>query len=549
MDGRRVNLWDDELGEIHDIQQGEGGEEGDAPMPMLLSLGLHEALVAVARQLTADEELFAFLDDIYVICSPERVGDIHFLLQQELWRHSRISLHLGKTQGWSRAGFEPPACAELQQAAEEADSDAVVWKESQEMPRAQRGVKILGTPVCDPEYVKAMLSRKTEEYRVFLEHIPNVDDLQSAWLLLLFCASTRANYLIRNVQPELVVEFAQRHEARIWQRLCEITGIDEGTVLASSRQVASLPLSMRGLELRSAQRTSVAAHWASWADAVGMIQNRHPTVAATIVRALENGSPILAITAVVGCIAALEGASFRVLDWESLLEGLRPPPVSQEGVEEEPNHQHGWQKLAARSLEIQHLSDTWSTLTPTDQAMLRSQGGPLAAVPFLALPTSRLTKLDPPVFRTLLLRRLRLPLPLTMLACGCGRLLDAFGRRGFALESAMVRICREGGARVMTNVLVRDLDLNLHDHVDARRLDIVADGLPLFGGVQLASDTTLVSAVRQDGTPRPGATVRDGVALREARRRKERVYPGKTGVGGRAPLGGHRRRGRRVWVV
>ena len=137
--------------------------------------------------------------------------------------------------------------------------------------------------------------------------------------------------------------------------------------------------------------------------------------------------------------------------------------------EEEPNNQHGWQKLAARSLEIQHLSDTWPTLTPTDQAMLRSQGGPLAAAPFLPLPTSRLTKLDPSVFRTLLLRRLRLPLPLTMRVCGCGRLLDAFGhhrsacavsgvlgRRGFALESAMARICREAGARVTTNVMVRD---------------------------------------------------------------------------------------------
>ena len=88
------------------------------------------------------------------------------------------------------------------------------------------------------------------------------------------------------------------------------------------------------------------------------------------------------------------------------------------------------------------------------------------------------------------------------------------GRRGFALEGAMARICREGGARVMTNVLVRDLDLNLHDHLDARRLEIVADGLPLFGGAQLAIDSTLVSAIRQDGTPRPGATARDGVALR-----------------------------------
>ena len=103
-------LWEDKLGEIHDIHQGEGGEQGDALMPMLFSLGLHEALVAVARQLNADEELFAFLDDIYVICSPERVGDIHFLLQQELWRHSRVSLHLGNTQVWNRAGFEPSVC-------------------------------------------------------------------------------------------------------------------------------------------------------------------------------------------------------------------------------------------------------------------------------------------------------------------------------------------------------------------------------------------------------------------------------------------------------
>ena len=97
----------------------------------------------------------------------------------------------------------------------------------------------------------------------------------------------------------------------------------------------------------------------------------------------------------------------------------------------------------------------------------------------------------------------------------------------------MARICREVGVRVMTNVLIRDLDLNLHDHVDAHKLEIVVDGLQLFGGTQLAIGTTLVSAVRQDGTPRPGATVRDGG---EARRRKERVYPELTGVGGRARL-------------
>ena len=52
----------------------------------------------------------------------------------------QLSLHIGKTQVWNRAGFEPPGSAELHQAAEEADPDAVVWKDSQEMPRAERGV-------------------------------------------------------------------------------------------------------------------------------------------------------------------------------------------------------------------------------------------------------------------------------------------------------------------------------------------------------------------------------------------------------------------------
>ena len=37
---------------------------------------------------------------------------------------------------------------------------------------------------------------------------------------------------------------------------------------------------------------------------------------------------------------------------------------------------------------------------------------------------------------------------------------------------------REGGARVLTNVFVRDMDLAVHDALDSRRLEMVADGCP-----------------------------------------------------------------------
>ena len=67
-----------------------------------------------------------------------------------------------------------------------------------------------------------------------------------------------------------------------------------------------------------------------------------------------------------------------------------------------------------------------------------------------------------------------------------------------------------------TNILVRDLDLGTPDARDARRLEVVVDGLPLFGGAQLAVDTTLVSAIQGNGEPRNGAAERDGVALAQA---------------------------------
>ena len=71
---------------------------------------------------------------------------------------------------------------------------------------------------------------------------------------------------------------------------------------------------------------------------------------------------------------------------------------------------------------------------------------------------------------------------------------------------------------------------------DARRLEIVAEGLPLYGGAQLAVDTTLLSAHHCDGTATPGAAHVDGAALVVARRRKERAYPELVGPRSRAKL-------------
>ena len=85
-------------------------------------------------------------------------------------------------------------------------------------------------------------------------------------------------------------------------------------------------------------------------------------------------------------------------------------------------------------------------------------------------------------------------------------------------------------------MLVRELDLVGVPAGDGRRLEVVVDGLPLHAGVQLAIDTTLVGALRGDGSARRGAADADGVALVVAQRRKERRYPELVGSGARSRL-------------
>ena len=176
---------------------------------------------------------------------------------------------------------------------------------------------------------------------------------------------------------------------------------------------------------------------------------------------------------------ALEKVGMEIPFWSELSEGARPDHTwPRERDPTEP--QHGWQKVASTSVHEHY----------------RSQSGPLASVPLTALPVHRVSRMDSEPFRVVLLRRLRMPLPLSVRRC-C---------RGFAVENAVAQMCREGGARVSTNIFVRDLDLDLaHVSTDGRRLEVVAEGLSLFGGSQLAVDATLVSALHGNGIHRRNA--------------------------------------------
>ena len=143
---------------------------------------------------------------------------------------------------------------------------------------------ILGTPLGHVDFVQEHLRAKINSHGILLERIPSVVDLQAAWLILLFCSSSRANFLLRALPPH---EFSFRHDRSLRRCLSELLGaeVPEGT-----SDIASLPLSLGGLGLLSAQRIRHAANWASWSDSLEMVRNRHPVVAEVMVRALEVGA-------------------------------------------------------------------------------------------------------------------------------------------------------------------------------------------------------------------------------------------------------------------
>ena len=92
--------------------------------------------------------------------------------------------HLGKLRAWCRAGGPaPPGLASL---------GGEVW--TADRRAAENGLRILGTPVGTAAYVEAHARARPEEERRLLRELPELPDLQCAWLLPYFSAAARANH-------------------------------------------------------------------------------------------------------------------------------------------------------------------------------------------------------------------------------------------------------------------------------------------------------------------------------------------------------------------
>ena len=391
-------IWHDATGQPHPIVQTEGGEQGDPLMPALFSLALGQraALQTVQAELEAGETIFAFLDDIYCILPPDRVRPVYDLLAHHLHAQAHIRLNSGKTRIWNASGQQPPNIENL---------GPEVWVGNTSHPRHEQGLTVLGAPVGTTEYKQHQLQLLRTEHDKLLQQLPHLQDLQASWLLLLYCASPRCIYQLRMLPPDITAQFSQNHDAAVATCLSEL--LDAGPIPATSLAIAHLPLSQGGLGLTSASVTANPVHWASWADILPVLHNQIPQHAETLLHQFQHpneASP--AVQAAITAANHLQEHGFAVPEW----------PTTEDGNTGQSTHTIPASKQASKPASTQRA-----------RPCLPPNRGPHASRSFTTVPYNIDTQYPTHLFRILILRRLRLPIPLAARHCRCRRALDTYG--------------------------------------------------------------------------------------------------------------------------
>ena len=283
---------------------------GRSPHAGLVLPGPKSSSSNVYSNLEPGETLFAFLDDVYVVLPPHRVRPVYDLLQHHLFNQARIQLNAGKTRVWNQAGQPPPNIQAL---------GPDVWVGSGDTSSHEQGLMVLGTPVGTASYKLQQLQRTREQHNSFLQRLSELEDLQAAWLLLLFCASPRCHY-----HPDAPPTSQQHFPPNTTQQSQPFFGRSPNASHLTG--TGPRPAQSGGLGLASATVLAPSAYWASWADAILVLQQQAPEAFAQLLHQLQADDPRSpAVEAAQHAATLLQDYGWQPPEWQHLADGLAPP--------------------------------------------------------------------------------------------------------------------------------------------------------------------------------------------------------------------------------
>ena len=125
---------------------------------------------------------------MYLVCTPDRVLEVFRIvenavdaLQDQCAFRQNASLESQRSHAHRMRGTH--------QSCPSGASTSSRLRGDQSFPVEQQGVTVLASPVGHDEFIRMKLMKKVTEHQTLLERIPLVSDVQSAWILLLFCAA------------------------------------------------------------------------------------------------------------------------------------------------------------------------------------------------------------------------------------------------------------------------------------------------------------------------------------------------------------------------
>ena len=107
-------------------------------MPALFCLAVQSALAAAQGELRDGEAVFAYLDDVYLLTTPDRCTQVLAIVSRHLQEKCGISVNQGKLQSWCpRGGPSPAGLLSF------STPEHTVWRS--DLPAEDNGVVVVGT--------------------------------------------------------------------------------------------------------------------------------------------------------------------------------------------------------------------------------------------------------------------------------------------------------------------------------------------------------------------------------------------------------------------
>jgi len=249
----------------------EGSMQGDALGGRIHDTGLQHALIAAAKKTVHewkqkgkdDEELtiVAYRDDIYVVADPEMAVMTNDNVDELRDEMTGVKENKLKTTAYCpRGAFKDNT----------SHATALTTLKNTYIKHdriSTNGMKMLGAPLGDPEYIDEMLAKQVQKYPLFIPRIMQMDK-QCALGLLRECHLPIATHLIRMISPEHTIPHAQQLDTDIFNAYTHIT---EDRHMTRNDPTYHRPFKHGGMGFRSIESTAPIAHYASTVQSINTL--------------------------------------------------------------------------------------------------------------------------------------------------------------------------------------------------------------------------------------------------------------------------------------